>query len=877
MFRLQSNAPAVCVAIVLTLCCAFTWAATPAGTIISNQASAIFKDENGNEYTVTSNVVETVIEQVSGLALTQDQQQLAAPGGTVNFSHRISNTGNGDDRFTLQLSNANNGSVNLNSLAIFPDIDQNGIADNSNPINETPWVAAGTDLYVVVEGVVPATASANDTAVIELTAISQFDTAVIESNTDTVNVDAGAIVVFTKSINSAGGISPSGPYTVTLNFQNVGSEVANEVTLIDALPEGMNYVAGSGQWNLTQSALSDNDPLDYHTGGSTRIRYCAYHNTCSNLPEAQVDSDLTSSNQVTAIIETVQPGEAGFVSFDIEIAPQLPSGVLNNLAEMQFDSGGATQPRTFSNTVGFTVLPTASVVANGSQATPIDGMNEPVLVNSAPLAGTVEFENIIWNTGNTVDTFNIEVDVSGSSFPVGTVYHLLKADAATPLSDTNQDGAVDTGPIQPGQFAIVVMQLHLPFGVSGNNGGTGFDIRKIARSVTDTTVFNDVTDHLNEIVSNQVDLTNQAPAGMPGALGGGPGPEAQPVSTATIDASGTVTFDLYVRHQGDFLSSYVLDAFADPNGGALPLGWSVQFTDVASGQTISQTASLASGESQHILATVNIPNPLQLQASSIYFQVQSPQNGASDIKHDAIDAASVAELTLTPNLNAQVSRGGSIVYEHVINNTGNVTLNDIQLSVLNSVSTWNSTLYADTDLNGFLSPADLPVNAPLNLLAGEAADLFLKVFAPATAGLGQSNISTLTAVSSGASSVTATDVTTVSESQVGISKEQAVDTGCDGIPDAGSDFGQGHIDVAPGNNCILYRLTATNHGVNPSYNVTIHDYTPPYTLYYPSAVCSRSPCWINEPGDGETGTIKAETDQLQPGASYFLQFSVRVE
>jgi len=34
---------------------------------------------------------------------------------------------------------------------------------------------------------------------------------------------------------------------------------------------------------------------------------------------------------------------------------------------------------------------------------------------------------------------------------------------------------------------------------------------------------------------------------------------------------------------------------------------------------------------------------------------------------------------------------------------------------------------------------------------------------------------------------------------------------------------------------------------------------------------------MTEPTVGETGTINAETDQLQPGDSYYVQFAVRVE
>jgi uncharacterized repeat protein (TIGR01451 family) len=853
-------------------------AATPAGTTISNQASAVYKDEFGNEHSVTSNVVETVVEQVAGLELTQDQQQLAEAGTTVYFSHRLVNIGNGDDRFDLSVNNRSGDSIDLNALAIYLDADQNGVADNNTPITTTPWIGASNDLYLVVAGTIPSGAGLNDAARIQLTANSQFSTSLSDFNTDTVNVDIGAIVVFTKSMSSNSGNSPSGPYTVTLDYENTGTSLANEVVLIDALPEGMQYVPGSGRWSATTEVLSDSDPNDFHTAGSNSIRYCAYDNSCTNLPESQIDADISSVNQVTAVVSLLAPGESGSLSFDIEVDPLLPAGVLVNQAEMQFDTGGITKPRTFGNSVSFNVLQSASVVANGSEATAIDGMNEPVSINSAPLVGTVVFKNVIWNTGTTTDTFNIEVDTLSTTFPANTIYRLLRSDAVTPLQDTNSDGTVDTGPVLPGAYAIVNLEMQLPFGFTGNNNGAGFDIEKTAISVADTSVSNSVVDHLDEIVSNQVDLTNQSPAGSAGALGVGPGPELSPVSTVNADSNGVALFDLYIRHQGAGTASYDLSAHADANANALPANWEVEFSDAQTGNTISNTGLLSSGESTHVVAKVMVPADANNPAISIYFRARSPVNGASDIKHDAMLFQSSPQLQLEPSLSAYVAPNGFVIYEHLVTNPGSAELNDIVFTQQQSVADWQSILYADTDGNGQFSSADQPITQPLILSPGASAELFLKVIAPVGVSVGQNNVTELVA-SSAAEGLSAqiSDNTTVSINRVSIRKEQAVDVGCDGQPDPGTDFSPAKIDVAPGNNCILYKLTATNDGIEPSFNVVIRDSTPPYTLYYPSAVCSRTPCWINEPDLDETGTINAETDQLLPGDSYHLQFSVRIE
>lgn len=868
----------ICTLIVLLLAGSVLWATTPAGTIIRNQASATYTDEFGLRQTVTSNIVETRVEQVPGIDLSQDQQLRSAPGNTVVFTHRLRNSGNGDDRYTFQLSNAGADDFDLTGLQVFADQDQDGIADNAVPLTITPWIGAGEDFYIVVQGQVPNSASDTDAAIVALVAASLFSPTLTQLNTDIVRVDIGATVAVSKSMSSRSGLSPSGPYTVTLQYNNNGVETAFDVTLIDALPEGMSYVPGSASWSLLAEGLTDADPTDNQGFGSASVRYCAYDSSCIGLPEAQFDADNDSTNQITAIISTVAPGDSGTLQFDIEIEDQLSASVLINQVEMEFDAGGATVPRVLGNSVSFNVLQSAGVVANGSEFTAINGMNEPVSMRSAAQGGFVNFSNIIWNTGNRTDTFNMEIDQGSATFPANSIYRFLKPDAATPLLDTNNDGIIDTGPIEPGQFSVVTLQMILPPGVSGNNNGVGFDITKVASSIANAAVFDSVTDHLDEIIANRVDLTNQAAAGSAGALGVGPGPESSPVSVATIDNNNQVVFDLYVRHQGNNPDTYLLNAYSDTNLAPLPADWTLTFTDADTGDVLTETGYLASGASRHILATVTLPANSVSSEFSLFFGVRSRLTGAADIKHDAIQFTSMPELRLEPGLSALLEPGGSVVHEHLITNSGNTELDNISFVIEHSQADWTAALFYDTDQDGNLSPGDQPANTPLSLLAGESANLFLKVFAPSTASVGARNITTLTATAPMLTTTTfVQDISTVTFTQVTIRKEQAMDVGCDGQPDAGTDFSPGQIEVAPGNNCVLYRLIATNSGSEASFNVAIHDYTPPYTVYRPAAACSRTPCWITEPQNGQTGTIHAETDQLLPGDSYYLQFTVQVK
>ncbi|MBX2836572.1 MAG: DUF11 domain-containing protein [Gammaproteobacteria bacterium] len=867
---------AYCVAITWCLTASWGYAATTAGTVIRNQASATYKDSNGVEQTVTSNIVETIVEQVAGLQLVQSNVKEAVADTTITFSHRIQNTGTGDDRFSLTLSNSS-GSFSVSGLTLFSDANADGIADNNTPIIETPWLAPGEFYYVVVSADVPNSASVGQSSVLDLTAVSGFNNLVVESNTDEIRIRDGAVITLTKSLSAAAGMSPSGSYTVTLNYENTGSLPASDVVLIDALPEGMSYVAGSAQWSGFSGSLTDSDSSDVHTGVSSELRFCAYHTSCVGLPEATNDADSTSENQVTATLSTVSVGETGQLQFDVTIEPALSAGALLNQAEYEYFNSSAPSIRQYSNYVSFLVLPDAGVVANGSIATSINGMNEPVSVNSAAQGGVVSFNNIIWNTGHNTDIYNIEVDMFGSSFPSGTLVTLLAQDGSTPLVDTNSDGLVDTGPVQSGSFATVVVRLKLPAGVSGNNGGVGFDLTKLARSSIDGSVFDMVIDHLDEIVANQVDVTNQAPAGSVGALGQGPGPEVVPVSSAILTPSGQASIDIFVRHQGNTTDSYRLIASDTATGSTLPAGWQVIFIDALTGAVITQTQALESGAHQHIIVKVQTPQGLPPGSYSLYLEAVSELTGASDRKHDALQMSEITALYLEPASTSTVQPGASVVYEHVLTNRGNASIDNIVIAAINDQPGWTSIVYEDTNLDGYLSPGDMPVSGPYSLLPGESKDLFVSVRAPVDAVVLTKNNTTVTATATTGEIASLVDVTVANSTHVRIAKEQAVDAGCDGSPDPGSTFSQSEIEVAPGNNCVVYRLTATNIGAEASFNVTIHDYTPPYTVYHSSAICSRSPCWITEPNAETTGIVKAETDQLLPGDSFHLQFLVRIQ
>lgn len=143
---------------------------TPAGSVISNQASATYGDGSGNSYSTVSNVVTVTVANVSGITITPDgtSNPTVVPSQTnVPFVFTVTNTGNFSDQVRFL---ASGGSVQITSGAAtvtsaYVDMNGNGAFN------------AGTDIDI------------ND-GTPDLVTFAQDQSRTVVVN---VNVDAGAI------------------------------------------------------------------------------------------------------------------------------------------------------------------------------------------------------------------------------------------------------------------------------------------------------------------------------------------------------------------------------------------------------------------------------------------------------------------------------------------------------------------------------------------------------------------------------------------------------------------------------------------------------------------------------------------------------------
>ncbi len=832
-------------------------ATPPAGTPIGNQATATYLDATATSRTVTSNLVTTIVQQVASFTLTADGARTSAPGGQAVFPHVLTNTGNGSDTFPLTLANLTGDDFDLTGLSIYADADGNGVPDNFTPINTTGPLAAGATFRFVVVGNVPGTQLAADVARARISAASAFDNTQTAFNTDVVTVTGNAVIAVTKSISQSNGASPSGPYTYTLTYTNSGNSVATNFTLTDAIPAGMAYVANSGRWSTTgASVLTDANNADAQGVAPNTVIY---------------DFGVTATGTMTAKIARVAPGASGTVTFQVNVNAGLAPQTINNLATFVYNDGVSNVGPFTTNTAPFTVGSTASLTFTGQT------------VASAAQGATVAFSNTLTNTGNASDVF--DVVVGASTFPAGSSYTLYRSDGVTPLTDSNANGVPDTGPLAAGASTTVILKVTLPPAATGGP----FTVAKTATSSNDPTKSATAADVLTAIVSNSVDLT--ANAALPGAPGAGAGPEAAAVVAAATNPNTTVRFTLYVNNTSSQADDYDLTASTVASFASLtlPAGWTVTFKDASNG-VITNTGSIAAGGNKLVYADVTIPAGYAAGQVELYFRSKSPVTGATDRLHDAVSVNVVRSLTLVPNNSAQVAPGGTVVYSHLLVNAGNVIEGDglgsfTVATAANDQAGWTAGVFYDSNGNGVFDAGDAPLidlSGQGGIAPGATVRVFVQVFSPAGAPLGQVNTTTLTVHTTNLSYVVAppsdanaTDVSTVINGQLQLTKQQALDANCDGVEDTG--FGVLNITAGaiPGA-CVRYQLVVTNVGTSPVSNVVVSDATPANTTYSNAVAATTTQGSIVTPANGAAGSITATVGVLAPGQSATIKFGVRI-
>lgn len=159
---------------------------TPAGTVVFNQATAVYVDSTAQSS--ASNVVQTRVQPVFALNLSPPGTLLSpayvlsgAPGDTVYCRYTIANLGNAADSMTVTHQLDASSTTSIAWLAVFNDINGNGVLDSGeDDLSFLAAAAGGAVLFDVAVALPPGGAPGD--AFVGLTATSRSDVSVSDQS-----------------------------------------------------------------------------------------------------------------------------------------------------------------------------------------------------------------------------------------------------------------------------------------------------------------------------------------------------------------------------------------------------------------------------------------------------------------------------------------------------------------------------------------------------------------------------------------------------------------------------------------------------------------------------------------------------------------------
>lgn len=483
-----------------------TAAGTPAGTAITNRATADYQDANGNNLPrVVSNSVTTTVTQVGGVSVTPDTAtKTGAQGTQVDFAANVTNTGNGTDSFALTAVSAAGWTT-----SIIKDDNVDGILDvtETTVITDTGDLPADGSLDVIVRVDIPAGTANATTDDTTFTATSTFDGTVTDAGVYTVSVE-DAVMNLNKQVDTAAGRKPGDIVTYIVTGANSGSTTAQSVVVTDQMPTNTTYAPGSMRFGPVGGSYDTATPLTDANDGDG------------------ADFDITTAGAVTYQWGDGAPGDSGVVYFRTQINNGVAAGTdIDNVAKLDYAVAGNPQPTLDSNTVTFDVDGQAGVRVTPGVTSRVGDPGDQIV-----------FPLTVANAGNAPDT--IDMTTTSTAGWTWALWRDVNGDGDLDegdslLQDTNGSGKPDTGPLGPGDNIAILSVATIPVGT--NNGIA--DTQVVTGTSSVDSAISDTSGNLVTTVTAPVmDLSKEADKTT-----AAPGETITYTSTATNNGSGVAT------------------------------------------------------------------------------------------------------------------------------------------------------------------------------------------------------------------------------------------------------------------------------------------------------------------------------------------------
>jgi len=434
------------VAIVLLGLVATASAITPAGATITNQAFGNYKDANGNDMAqVSSLVVSTTVSQVAGVSLGNNQNDVIQSMSSTLYAVTVTNTGNGDDTFTLGATGAVVPTGGTYSIEIYHDVDGEGDIDAGVDLitSSTGTLGLGETYNLLIKVTDVSGGDAGDVHTATLTATSTFLGTTNAQITLTTTIQAAAVNGTTEIISNE---TPAPGESITYEscFTNSGTATAYNGVFETQMPSNTTLATGS------VSIDGGNNYLTIEIDGTTTNYY--YNTTTRTL--TLLLGDLAGSATICVQFDAVV--DAGLSADDpIDFPANNPSFTYENESgteypveyptETNFPSGGVVVDQTYG----------VSLALVGTPGTDDDFTGDP--------GDSFEFDFTVTNDGNGSDNFSL----SYSSTYVTWVFYLdANNDGILDASEVSAGAVTETGSLAEGGVAYFIAVGTIPDGTA---------------------------------------------------------------------------------------------------------------------------------------------------------------------------------------------------------------------------------------------------------------------------------------------------------------------------------------------------------------------------------------------------------------------------
>ena len=449
-------------------------ALTPAGTDINNRATVTYEDANGNSYSAQSNESSVTVAEVYAATLEDDGTKYGAPGETVYFSHTLTNTGNAQDTFSLAAGSGTTIPVGAPAYSVYYDVNGNGLPDSGEQVVTSLTLNANQIANLVVAVPVPAAATNGSTVESTLHVLSSGGGAGTvkdigansdvgsydadgdstpdgnDTNHQVVNVTTGPVLQLNKTASVSE--AAAGDFiTYTLQMTNTGGSPASDVIIADPIPAGTTFDAIVSVNGL----LAGNGDEWLDEGSNWQATVGAAYPAAANLDltlEEPAGEDLNGNgtpaeadlagirfrdaeigvNTTVTIVYRVQ----------VNVAASAGDSIRNTfIAGEDGDGNNSPDDPSKSNTTTTTVTQGygVDVTDTGDAADDDATVNDVALQDSAAAGAVVTFANVIANSGNGADSFDLAISndagagyggagvtpAGPQAFPAGNPVHVL--------------------------------------------------------------------------------------------------------------------------------------------------------------------------------------------------------------------------------------------------------------------------------------------------------------------------------------------------------------------------------------------------------------------------------------------------------------------